>query len=114
MALALPIGGSSRSYRVLLVTATRSRQPLPPALPVQLPIASHQEISTSSYSFKSPFARLLPAYSHPKPFSEESNAPGVRCWRQRRRGGNSRVVADIAKLSVGREEYYTRSWPPTT
>jgi hypothetical protein len=24
------------------------------------------------------------------------------------------VVADIAKLSVGREEYYTGSWPPTT
>jgi conjugative relaxase-like TrwC/TraI family protein len=32
----------------------------------------------------------------------------VRCWRQRRRGGTRRVVADIAKLSVGREEYYTR------
>jgi hypothetical protein len=29
-------------------------------------------------------------------------------WRQRRRGGSGRVVADIAKLSVGREEYYTR------
>jgi conjugative relaxase-like TrwC/TraI family protein len=29
-------------------------------------------------------------------------------WRQRRRGGERRVVADIAKLSVGREEYYTR------
>jgi conjugative relaxase-like TrwC/TraI family protein len=28
-------------------------------------------------------------------------------WRQRRRGG-SRVVADVAKLAVGREEYYTR------
>ena len=28
--------------------------------------------------------------------------------RQRRRGGERRVVADIAKLSVGREEYYTR------
>jgi conjugative relaxase-like TrwC/TraI family protein len=28
--------------------------------------------------------------------------------RQRRRGGSSGVVADIAKLSVGREEYYTR------
>src|SRR5512132_4029056 len=32
----------------------------------------------------------------------------VHCWRQRRRGGSGRVVADIAKLSVGREEYYTR------
>src|SRR5829696_9086600 len=33
-----------------------------------------------------------------------------RCvrWRQRRRGGKRRVVADMAKLSVGREEYYTR------
>src|SRR5213078_853182 len=28
--------------------------------------------------------------------------------RQRRRGGNSGVVADVAKLSVGREAYYTR------
>src|SRR5215207_8983257 len=50
----------------------------------------------------------VPGYSHPKPFSEESNAPGVRCWRQRRREGSGGVVADIAKLSVGREEYYTR------
>src|SRR5512132_2581780 len=32
----------------------------------------------------------------------------VHCWRQRRRGGRGRVGADIAKLSVGREEYYTR------
>src|SRR5947207_6268096 len=29
-------------------------------------------------------------------------------WRQRRRGGSGGVVADIAKLSVGREEYYIR------
>jgi hypothetical protein len=28
--------------------------------------------------------------------------------RQRRRGGSGEVVADIAKLSVGREAYYTR------
>jgi hypothetical protein len=32
----------------------------------------------------------------------------VRCSRQRRREGRGGVVADIAKLSVGREEYYTR------
>jgi conjugative relaxase-like TrwC/TraI family protein len=32
----------------------------------------------------------------------------VRCWRQRRREVSGGVVADIAKLSVGREEYYTR------
>jgi conjugative relaxase-like TrwC/TraI family protein len=32
----------------------------------------------------------------------------VRCWRQRRREGCGGVVADIAKLSVGREAYYTR------
>jgi TrwC relaxase len=30
------------------------------------------------------------------------------CSRQRRREGSGAVVADIAKLSVGREEYYTR------
>src|SRR5512132_2301567 len=46
--------------------------------------------------------------TRPAIFSEESNAPGVRCWRQRRRGGSGGVVADIAKRSVGREEYYTR------
>jgi hypothetical protein len=28
--------------------------------------------------------------------------------RQRRREGSGRVVADIAKLTAGREEYYTR------
>jgi conjugative relaxase-like TrwC/TraI family protein len=28
--------------------------------------------------------------------------------RQRRRGGSGRVVADVAKLSVGREDYYLR------
>jgi conjugative relaxase-like TrwC/TraI family protein len=47
-------------------------------------------------------------YPRPAIFSEESNAPGVRCWRQHRREGSGGVVADIAKLSVGREEYYTR------
>src|SRR4029450_4344109 len=44
----------------------------------------------------------------PKPFSEDSNAPGVRCWRQRRRGGSGGVVAAIATPSVGREAYYPR------
>src|SRR5512132_1624113 len=44
----------------------------------------------------------------PKPFSEESNAPGCVHSRQRRRGRERGVVADIAKLSVGREAYYTR------
>jgi conjugative relaxase-like TrwC/TraI family protein len=39
---------------------------------------------------------------------QESNAPRVRCWRQRRREGSGGVVADIAKLTVGREAYYTR------
>jgi TrwC relaxase len=29
-------------------------------------------------------------------------------WRQRRRGGSGGVVADIAKLSIGREAHYTR------
>jgi hypothetical protein len=30
------------------------------------------------------------------------------CWRQPRREGSGGVVADLAKLSVGREAYYTR------
>jgi hypothetical protein len=30
---------------------------------------------------------------------------GWRCWRQRRRGEKRRVVADIAKLSVGRVQH---------
>jgi conjugative relaxase-like TrwC/TraI family protein len=33
---------------------------------------------------------------------------GCVCWRQRRRGGSGGAVADVAKLAVGREEYYTR------
>jgi TrwC relaxase len=32
----------------------------------------------------------------------------VRCWRETKAEGERRVVADIVKLSVGREEYYTR------
>jgi hypothetical protein len=38
---------------------------------------------------------------------QESNAPRVRCWPNQ--GGREAAgVADIAKLSVGREAYYTR------
>ena len=32
----------------------------------------------------------------------------MRCWRSEGGEGSGGVVADIAKLSVGREEYYTR------
>jgi conjugative relaxase-like TrwC/TraI family protein len=39
---------------------------------------------------------------------EESNAPRVRSLAPTQAGGAVGVVADIAKLSVGREEYYTR------
>src|SRR5919197_4073736 len=46
-------------------------------------------------------------YSRPVIFPR-SNAPRVRCWRQRRQGGSGRVVADVAKLAAGREDYYTR------
>jgi hypothetical protein len=34
---------------------------------------------------------------------------GCVCSRPMKAGGSSGVVADIAKLSVGREEYYTRN-----
>src|SRR5829696_2645267 len=51
---------------------------------------------------------LVLLYSHPKPFSEESNAPRVRSLAPTQAGGSGTVVADIAKLSVGREAYYTR------
>src|SRR5215216_5034572 len=64
--------------------------------------------STSYYAPQYPADALPCPYSHPKPFSEESNAPRVRCSRQWRRGRGNGVVADIAKLSVGREAYYTR------
>src|SRR5215211_1592122 len=50
----------------------------------------------------------VPHYPRPAIFSEESNAPRVRCWRQQELEGSGGMVADIAKLSVGREEYYTR------
>jgi conjugative relaxase-like TrwC/TraI family protein len=50
-----------------------------------------------------------PRYTRPTAnFSEESNAPGVRSLAPTTAGGSGGVVADIAKLSVGREEYYTR------
>ena len=39
---------------------------------------------------------------------EESNAPEVRSLAPAKAGRERRVVADIAKLSVGRETYYTR------
>src|SRR4029450_10456695 len=47
-----------------------------------------------------------------KPFSEESNARRCVRSRQRRRGGSGGGGADIAKLSVGREAYYTREGDP--
>src|SRR5215210_6114648 len=50
----------------------------------------------------------VPHYPRPAIFSEESNAPRVRCSRRLNVEGSGGVVADIAKLSVGREEYYTR------
>src|SRR5215208_2111913 len=51
--------------------------------------------------------RRLSLYAHPKPFSEEQCTTGaLLAPTQARRSGA--VVADIAKLSVGREAYYTR------
>src|SRR5829696_3795670 len=50
----------------------------------------------------------VPLYPRPAIFSEESNAPGVRSLTPTVAGGVVGVVADVAKLSVGREEYYTR------
>jgi conjugative relaxase-like TrwC/TraI family protein len=50
----------------------------------------------------------VPHYPRPAIFSEESNAPGVRSLAPTTAGGTVGVVADIAKLSVGREAYYTR------
>jgi hypothetical protein len=50
----------------------------------------------------------VPLYSRRAIFSEESNAPRVRSLAPTKAGGAVGVVADIAKLSVGREAYYTR------
>src|SRR5829696_1489247 len=50
----------------------------------------------------------VPLYPRPAIFSEESNAPGVRSLAPTTAGGSGGMVTDIAKLSVGREEYYTR------
>jgi hypothetical protein len=50
----------------------------------------------------------VPDYPRPAIFSEESNAPEVRSLAPTKAGGAAGVVADTAKLSVGREEYYTR------
>jgi hypothetical protein len=48
-----------------------------------------------------------PLHSTPHSFQQESNAPRVRCCANEGGRGAAGVVADIAKLSVGREEYYT-------
>jgi conjugative relaxase-like TrwC/TraI family protein len=50
----------------------------------------------------------VPLYPRRAIFSEESNAPGVCSLAPTTAGGSGRVVADIAKLTVGREAYYTR------
>src|SRR6266508_779049 len=47
-------------------------------------------------------------YSKQQSFPRRAMHQGCVCWRQRWRGGSGRVVADVAKLAVGREEYYTR------
>src|SRR5215204_6436874 len=47
-------------------------------------------------------------YSKAQSFPRRAMHQGCVRSRQRPRGGERRVVADIAKLSVGREEYYTR------
>src|SRR6266540_5695958 len=49
-----------------------------------------------------------PHYPRPAIFSEESNAPRVHSLAPGEAGGGRRVVADVAKLSAGREGYYTR------
>ena len=50
----------------------------------------------------------LARIKHRGPLHEERNAPRVRSLAPTQAGGSGGVVADIAKLSVGREEYYTR------
>src|SRR5215203_4054899 len=51
--------------------------------------------------------RCRSLYARPVIVSGEQCTKGA-LWRQRRREGSGGVVADIAKLAVGREEYYTR------
>jgi hypothetical protein len=47
-------------------------------------------------------------YTQDRNLSEESDAPGVRSLARRGAGGRRGVVADVAKLAVGRQDYYTR------
>jgi hypothetical protein len=49
----------------------------------------------------------VPHYPRPAIFSEEQCTKGA-FLAPTKAGGERRVVVDIAKLSVGREEYYTR------
>src|SRR5215212_1726748 len=53
-------------------------------------------------------AAPIPPYAPLNHFPRRAVHHGCVRWRQRRREGSGGVVADIAKLSVGREEYYTR------
>src|SRR5215212_9689300 len=53
-------------------------------------------------------AAPIPPYAPLNHFPRRAVHHGCVRWRQRRREGSGGVVADIAKLSVGREAYYTR------
>ena len=58
---------------------------------------------------ESPFARLPPAYSHLQTiFRGEQCTRGAFALPNDGGEGSGEVVADIAKLTVGREAYYTR------
>ena len=58
------------------------------------------QLQALGYEVTPPTRRLTP-----RGFSfQEAMHQGCVRWRQRRRGGGGGVVADIAKLSVGREE----------
>jgi hypothetical protein len=93
------------------MTITISLQRLPSAARFHMLIASclQQGISTSYYAPLPRPSRLSSAYARP-----QNSFRGEQCTRgafARANGGgegSGGVVADIAKLSVGREEYYTR------
>jgi hypothetical protein len=66
----------------------------------QQPLPRHVSITDEA----SPFA-LRSTRNRPRTAMHQ----GCVRSRQRKRGGSSTVVADVAKLTVGREEYYTTS-----
>jgi hypothetical protein len=69
---------------------------------------SNTRLQPSAYALAITDARHRPALLSTPTFFEDSNAPVVRSLAPTKVRRQRQVVADVAKLSVGREDYYLR------